>query len=102
MAERKYKVVYLPVAVRDLDDIFDYICQDDPEAATGLMDRFDTSIGKLATFPGLGPVPNDQRSQQLGYRVLVIDDHLVFYVIVRDRIEVRRIMHGKQRYSFLL
>lgn len=102
MVKRGSRIGYLPIAVQDLDDIFDYICQDDPVAASDLLDRLDTTIGELASYPRLGTVPADLRLQQLGYRVLIVDNYLVFYVIVGDNVEIRRIIHGKQRYSFLL
>jgi hypothetical protein len=37
----------------------------------------------------------------MGYRMLVVDKYLVFYV-VKKIIQIRRVIHGARRYSFLL
>ena len=97
----RYKIEYLPVAEEDLLEIFDFIREDNPRAASAFIDRIDESISQLAGFPKLGTVPNDGRLRRLGYRMLIIDDYLVFYVILGDTVEIRRIIHGSRRYSFL-
>lgn len=50
----------------------------------------------------MGQIPKDNRLQSLKYRILVIDSYLVFYVVKDTIVEIRRILHGKRRYSFLL
>ena len=97
-----YRVEYLPVARDDLLEIFDYICRDNPTAAEEFIERIDKAISKLTNFPGLGVVPKDQRLQLLGYRMLIIDNYMAFYVVEEDVVEIRRIVHGKRRYSFLM
>ena len=98
----KYKVVYLPAAQDDLMEIIDYIKEDDPEAAAVLIKKIDRSISRLRSYPGSGMIPNDERLKLLGYRMLVIDNHLVFYVVKDKTVEIRRVIHGRRRYSFLL
>jgi len=34
--------------------------------------------------------------------VLVVGDYLVFYVVVRRKVQIRRVLHGARRYDFLL
>ena len=100
--KKKLKIKYLPIAQQDLFDIFDYIREDNPAAAKQFIDKIDKSISKLESFPQLGVVPKDDRLEMLGYRMLVIDNYLVFYVIKENMIEIRRIIHGSRKYSFLL
>jgi hypothetical protein len=38
----------------------------------------------------------------MGYRMLVVDKYLVFYVVKKKIIQIRRVIHGARRYSFLL
>ena len=97
-----YRIEYLPIAEEDLLEIFDYICEDDPKAAARFIDRIDANVGKLADFPRLGNIPQDERLNTMGYRMLVIDNYLVFYVILDQTVEIRRVLHGSRRYSFLL
>jgi len=98
----RYRIEYLPVAEEDLLDIFDYIKDDNPGATSDFIERMDESISKLALFPELGMVPKDDHLRRMGYRMLIIDDYLVFYVLFDEIVEIRRIIHGSRRYSFLV
>ena len=98
----KYKIVYLPVAERDLSEIFKYINRDSPSAALSLLDKIDEHISRLADFTQLGKTPQDNRLQKLGYKMLIINDYFVFYVLKQKTVEIRRILHGKRKYKFLL
>ena len=99
---KKFTIEYLPIAQNDLLDIFEYIYLDNPSAVEQFVNEIDKSILKLESFPELGVVPKDDRLGLLGYRMLVIDNYLAFYVIKDQIIEIRRIIHGKRKYSFLL
>jgi addiction module RelE/StbE family toxin len=102
--KRPLEVEYLPVAIQDLFEIIEYIRKDNPGAAAALVKRFDEALGKLGSFPEIGPVPKDERLKARGYRVLVIENYLAFYVVHENAgiVEVRRVLHGRRRYSFLL
>jgi toxin ParE1/3/4 len=92
----------LPLAERDILDIVDYIARDRPQAAHAFVDRLDRSVARLATFPRSGKPPNDERLRRLGYRLVVVENSLVFYVITRTTVQIRRVIHGARRYEFLL
>lgn len=96
------KIIYMRAAEKDLLEIFEYIYLDNPEAALSLLEQFDQTIAKLESFPLIGVVPSDSRLQTLQYRTLVIDNYLVFYVFEKNIIEIRRILHGKRKFVFLL
>ena len=93
---------YLPAAAQDLLDVLDYIARDNPEAARIFVDRVERAIGRLSAFPRSGRQPQDPRLRRLGYRVLVVDDYLVFYVVIRRSVQIRRVIHGARRHDFLL
>lgn len=95
------KLTYLPAAVRDLEEIVDYVRRDSLERATKLLDKLEAEIGRLARFPRLGVVPRDQHLARKGYRVLIIENYLVFYVANRKTVRIRRVIHGARRYEFL-
>ena len=99
---KRYTIRYLSTAEKDLFEILEYILKDNPGAALDQLKRFDQIIGHLASNPRLGAVPNDDRLRKLGYRVLVIDKYLVFYVIKGTVVQIRRILHGARKYEFLL
>ncbi len=100
--KNKYEIEYLPSAQKDIIDIVDYIKLDNPSAALNFVDKLDDSISKLADFPLIGIVPKDSRLQLLNYRMLIVDNYLVIYVLKDNTVEIRRVIHGKRKYDFLL
>jgi len=99
---KKYEVHYLPAAQQDLTAILNYIKQDNPTAAHKLIQEIDEIISRLEEFPNMGVTPKDLRLKSLNYKMLVINNYLVFYIIKDSIIEIRRIVHGKRKYSFIL
>ena len=97
-----HQIRYLNTAETDLMDIFEYIRKDNPSAALKLLERFDQSISQLSGNPHLGVIPKDDRLKRRGYRILVIDKYLVFYVLKINTVQIRRVIHGARQYSFLL
>lgn len=100
--DKEYHVEYLPIAQEDLTSIIEYIRMDDPSAAQSFLDEVDQTVSKLEIFPYMGSIPKDMRLMHLNYRILVIGNYLVFYVVLEEIIEIRRILHGKRQYSFLI
>jgi toxin ParE1/3/4 len=52
----------------------------------------------LATNPHLGRIPKDAALLDLGYRYLVVQNYLIFYVVEDRTIFVHRIVHGARDY----
>lgn len=102
MSSKVYRIQYLSVANRDLIEIMDYIKADNPVAASELLDKIDVSVSRLVSMPHSGKIPDDARLKSMGYRILVIGNYLVFYVVIGNKVEIRRVLHGKRNYSFLL
>ena len=73
-----------------------------PARAAAWLKRIDKALGRLSAFPRAGAVPKDPRLAARGYRVAVIDQHLAFDVVLPRRVEVRRVLHGRRRYGFLI
>ena len=101
MASR-YALRYLPVAVEDLISIFDWIAADSPASGAAFIDRLDQRIGSPKKHPFLGRVPRDEQLRNSGYRVLVIESYLVFYVVHARTVEIRRIVHGSRHLDDIL
>lgn len=99
---KKYIIEYLLIAEKDLTEIIEYVQLDSPQSALNLLDEIDSTISKLEDFPYLGKMPRDARLQYLNYRILIVSSYLVFYVVKDNIVEIRRIIHGKRKYDFLL
>jgi addiction module RelE/StbE family toxin len=99
---RAYEIRYLPAAQQDLLDIFEYISRDNPEAAEALLAQFDRTLANLTAHPVIGATPKDKRLQRLGYRMVVIGNYLAFYVVKKDVVQIRRVIHSSRNYQRLL
>jgi toxin ParE1/3/4 len=98
----KYQIDVTEAAEKDLIEIVDYIADDNPGAALKLAGKIEKNILKLAVHPLIGAIPKVRRLARKGYRMLIVDDYLVFYVVLDDkRVEIRRILSGKRDYKFL-
>lgn len=102
MAPSKFTVRLLSVAEEDLAEAIIFIAADNPAAALALADRIEKSLASLAAHPYLGRVPDDIDLMRLGYRYLVVDNYLIFYVVVAKDVLVHRIIHGAMDYHGLL
>ena len=92
------KIRYAPAARRDLDEIWDFIADDNPEAADRVIDRLRDVIQKLAEWPGMGRARPELGSS---YRSFPVDDIVIFYRPVGSGIEILRCAHGARRIETL-
>ena len=98
----KVSLRYLPVAVDDLTAIFNWIAADNPAKAAAFLDQLYQSIRHLESHPFLGRIPRDEKLQNFGYRVLVIEAYLVFYLLRGKTIEIHRVVHGSRNLADLI
>ncbi len=93
---------YLPASQDDLISILDFIAQDSPRRALKFIDKLEERIGLLETNSQLGRIPRHPKLRKHGYRILVIESYLVFYIIRGQVIEVHRVIHGSRNLDHLI
>ena len=98
---KKYPVVYLPSAEKDIMALFDYIQRDSPARAAKFVQKIDRKISRLETFPLSGSLLKDATIRSKDFRVVVVDDYLVFYRFEKKGVFIHRIFHGRRRFQFL-
>ena len=80
-------------ALRNLQDLFDYIAADNPARAASFARELQDKIARLDAFPGLGqpgPLP--------GTRELVLHaNYRVIYRVQATEVQVLRIQHHAMR-----
>lgn len=78
-------------AVRDLDEFFNYIAQNNPSATSKLFDAIRKKCKVVASFPNMG-----KRYGKLapGLRGFTVDDYIIFYYPKEDGIDVSRVISG--------
>lgn len=79
----KYKVQINPRAIRELDNIYEYIATEKlaPENAKGQVNRIKGAILNLGTFPQAHQERNEGRYAGKGYRQLLVDNYIVVFRI---------------------
>ena len=98
----RHTISYLSIAQKDLTGTIDTIAEESARAAADFVEKLDHHIGLLARHPRMGVVPKDTVLKSKGYRMLVVGSYLVFYVILEEKVEIRRVLHAKRNYRFLL
>jgi len=86
-------VRWTPTALRDLDSLHAYICNDNPAAADAAVGRILAGIGALSQHPEMG------RSGRVpATRELVLPPMVVAYRLRRGALEILAIIHGARRW----
>jgi toxin ParE1/3/4 len=85
------KVFRRPLAAADLDDIWWYIAQDNPDVADLFLDKIEERLQTLARFPDMG-ISRDELMPSL--RSLPIGNYLIYYLTLDDGIEIVRVLSG--------
>lgn len=94
MPSSRYTVRLLSIAEQDLVDLVSYLAAESPRAAAEVLDHIEARLEALQSHPFVGRVPHNPKLTALGYRVLVIDNYLVFYKVKGNAVLVHRILHG--------
>ena len=80
-----------PLAARDIDQIREYIAQDNPTAAVRMIDRFMEMFDRLAEFPGIGTPHPEFGDEVRGHPV---GSYIIYYRPADDGIDIGRVWHG--------
>ena len=86
----KNKITRTDKADEQLRDIIFYIAEDSGsiDIALNYLDKVEAAISRLEEFPMSGNKPRYSILRKQGYRVLIVERHLVFYKINEDKKEV--------------
>ena len=93
------RVVLKPLAKADLDSLWDFIAEDNPEKATEFLISIQIKLEMLAKMPLIG---RERKELSPGLRSFPIKNHVVFYCPISDGIEVVRFLHGSQDIGFIM
>ena len=101
MDEKRYKLRFLPLFEDDLNEIVDYITLrlKNPIAAETLVNDMQMAIReRMACAEAFEPYHSSRERQYLYYRIYV-KNYVVFYVVIGDVMEVRRIVYSRRNLS---
>ena len=101
---KNYKLKVLPVFVEDLNNITAYISKTlkNPEAANKLVDDVEKAINdRLPVCESFDVYPSLNERKYPYYRINV-RNFSVFYVVIGDIMEVRRILYSRRNLGNII
>lgn len=102
----KYRIIRTDKADEQLRNIIFYIADDsgNVDVALKYLDKIETAIKRLQDFPMSGNTPRYSILRKQGYRVLIVERHLVFYKVNEtDKIvTIYAIVDGRQEYRNMI
>ena len=101
MAE-KYEVVITPSAQKDLIEIKSYFRNVLKTASNTFFEKFLEQVKTLKENPFIYKVHPDSLLKLIGYRVIPIDNYLMFYIVKGNTVQIHRVLYAKRNYMQLL
>ena len=99
------RIFITPKASGDLDELFNYIAQNNPDAALRFFDATRKTIARLAQNPGMGRpyIVNNLRLEGLRkWGVKGFEKYLIFYLTEEDLLTVVRVIYASRDLPTIL
>lgn len=102
--QKPYKLRYLPLFEKDLEDAVTYIAFElqNPEAADRLVDQVERAILKRLDNPEAFEPYLSKRERKYPYYRIYIKNYVVYYVVIDDVMEVRRFLYKRRNTNEIL
>ncbi len=101
-----YKILRTDKSEDQLRDIIYYIADDSGsiDIALKYLDKIEESINRLKEFPNSGSIPRYSILKKQGYRVVIVEKHLLFYKVSEKNktVIVYAIVDGRREYQNLI
>jgi toxin ParE1/3/4 len=88
------RVIWSPLALERVDEIADYIAENNLEAARVFLVDIFGAVERLQDFPGSGRVVPEVKHQNI--REIIFKNYRVIYRVERKRVSILTVRHGKQ------
>ena len=98
MNEKHYKLRFLPLFEEDLKEIVDYITHrlKNPIAAEALISDVQTAIRDRLFCAEAFEQYHSAKERQYPYYRITVRNYTIFYVVIDDVMEVRRIIYSRR------
>lgn len=104
MEGKHYKIRFLPLFEEDLTEIVDYITYrlKNPIAADDLVDAVQQAIRERSTCPEAFEPYRSAKEREYPYYRIYVKNYMIFYVVIGDVMEVRRILYNRRNLRKLI
>ena len=100
-----YRILRTDKASDQLFDVIQYSAADaGANIALQYLDKLEAAVMNLADFPYSGTVPRYSILKKQGYRVLIVERHLIFYKVDEEKqtVMIHAVVDGRQEYKNLV
>ncbi len=99
----KYKLIYTERAVKDLNEIADYIAADNVDRAITFIQELKAAIEVLTDFPNSGVKPRHYALADKRLKVLIFQNYVAIYLANNDTktIMIYRILNAAQLHGII-
>ena len=91
---KKYIVNITAAAEADVTEIWEFIAQDNTDAATAFVLRLEEQINTLERFPERCPLVRENELLGTAYRHLVYGNYRTVFKIIESGVIIMRVLHG--------
>ena len=104
MKNSSCQIRYTQLAVDDLSAIVSYVAGElkNPIAARKIIGKIRLAIEKRANYPTVFAVVPTRKKRTYAYYRIYVDNYDVYYVVVENIMEIRRVHYNKRNYDALL
>ncbi len=101
MNEKHYKLRYISLFEEDMNEIVDYITYrlKNPDAAERLVDDVENAILERLSFAESFESFHSIRERNYPYYRIHVRNFTVFYVVIENVMEVRRILYNRRNWK---
>ncbi len=101
--ESEFEVIWAKSAVKDLEEIIDYIAQDRPLTARKLLFQIKERVNTLASSPARGRyIPELKKEGILNYRELIIRPWRIMYRVSEKSVYILAIIDSRRNVEDIL
>lgn len=104
MESKRYKLRFLPLFIEDINEIVDYIQSrlHSPASAEALIDQVQKAIRARVSCAEAFEQFHSQKDRQHPYYRIYVKNYTIYYVVIGDVMEVRRILYAKRNAKEIL
>ncbi len=89
------RIIWSPLALERVNEIADYIAEDDAKAARLFLIDIFGAVARLESLPNSGRVVPEVKHPNI--REIIFGNYRVIYHVERKRVSILTVRHGKQR-----
>ncbi len=101
MKNKQFSLRFLPLFEYDLNEAVEYIQYNlgNPDAAMRLIDDVESAILKRLDNPMSFEQYHSAKERKYPYYRIYVKNYIIFYVVIDDVMEVRRLVYNKRNTS---